>query len=257
MVKRTVRSTNARSTTRSPRRSWRPPTPHPEGKPRGPKPRRSPTPVGRADGPTRYPSSAPYPPLSYGHCYPGYHGQVQQHVDYAPYMVPPVPHLMIPSGMSYTAWPMPSIPWPVPMTQSMKAGCPPGCECHYEHAYGPQLNGDGAALYGPPPPQAYLHPQPQSQPQMQQQSRAGTEYDAHLHPVSRSSRSSTERDDTKRPSHSRSVKSRHGQQPSMSNSVLATNGSVVATPLKTQVERIKHESRGVSAIPNHDKHPDI
>jgi hypothetical protein len=43
----------------------------------------------------------------------------------------------------------------------------------------------------------------------------------------------------------------------MSNSVLATNGSVVATPLKTQVERIKQESRGVSAIPNHDKHPDI
>ncbi|RGP79712.1 40s ribosomal s8 [Fusarium longipes] len=238
VVKRAVRSTNARSRSRSPRHAWRPPTPHPEGKPRGPKSRHSPSPVAQIDELTRYPTSAAYPSLSYSHYYPGFHGQVQEYIDYVPYMMPPMPHLMVPPAMPYTAWPMLASPWPVPMTQPSKSGCPPGCECHYKRAYGSQFNGDGGTFYGQPPPQTYLRPQPQSQPRTQQQtlqqSRPGTDYDAHLHPLSRSS---AENDDTKRPSQIRSIKSLHGETPSMSNSVPAN------TPLKTQVERIKQESR--------------
>ncbi|RGP70643.1 40s ribosomal s8 [Fusarium sporotrichioides] len=237
VVKRSVRSANSRSSTRSPRRAWRPPTPHPEGKPRGPKSRRSPAP---GDVPTRYLPTSPVPPLSYGHCYPEYPGSVQQHIDYAPFMLPPMQSPIMPSMMPFAAWHMPPAPWPMPLAQPSNVGCPLDCECHFERVFGHPPSGDSGALYGPPPPQAYVHPQLQSRPQMQQQSPTVTEYDAHSQPTSRSS---AEKDDRNRPSHIRSVKNRHGQKPSMSSSVLTTNGPTAATPLKTQVERIKQESR--------------
>ncbi|KAM0305505.1 hypothetical protein ACHAPM_001886 [Fusarium culmorum] len=241
VTKRSGRSTNSRSSTRSPRRSWRPPTPHPEGKPRGPRSRRSPAPI---DISTRYVPSTPFPPLSYTPCYPDYHGHVQQHIDYPPFMVPP---FAVPPMMPLAAWHMPPAPWPIPLHQSPIAGCPLDCECHFERAFGPLPNGDGRVVYGrPPPPQAYLHPQPQSRPQMQQQSQTVAEYDAHSQPTSRSS---TEKDEPKRPSHGISIKSRQGRSPNVSSSALIVNASTVATPLKTQVERIKQESRGMMSVP--------
>ncbi|CEI64297.1 hypothetical protein FVEN_g11080 [Fusarium venenatum] len=232
VAKRTGRSSNLRSSTTSPRRTWRPSTPHPEGKPRGPKSHRSLTPI---NIPTRYLPSAPFPPLSYGQCYPECHGQVHHHIDYPPFVSPPMPPLMVPTMMPFAAWPMPP-----------NIGCPPDCEYQFERVYGPLPNEDGGALYGPLPPQAYLHPQPQSRPPMQQQSRIETEYDSHPRSASRSS---TEMDDQNRPSHIRSVKGHHGQKPNMLSSVLTANGPSGATHLKTQVEKIKQESRGMMSVP--------
>lgn len=253
--KKTVRSTSARSRTRSPRRSWRPPTPHPEGKPRGSKSHRPPTPVTQVNAPARYPSPAAYPPLSYNHYYPGHHNQVmQQHMSYTPYVFLPMPHVTTPSVMPYTTWPMPPAPCPAPMVQPPTARYSPEPGCHYGRAYGPRLNGDGGALYGPPPPQAYFHPQPPVQLQTQQESQTATDDDAHSQPLSHPP---TENDNKKGASRSKLIKSRHERKTSMSSSVLASDGSAIATPLKTQVEKIKRESRGASAIANHDKHPDI
>ncbi|KAL3605766.1 hypothetical protein FPOAC2_00717 [Fusarium poae] len=237
VAKRTARSTNSRSRTRSPRRTWRPPTPHPEGKPRGLKSHRSTTPVNM---PTRYLPSAPFPPLSYSQCYPEYHSQVHQHIDYQPFVSPHMPPLMVPSMMPFAAWPMPPAPWQMPLAQPPNTGCPPDYECQFERVYGPLPNEDGGALYGPLPPQAYLHPQQQSRPQIQHQSQLGTEYDTQ---EQSNCRSSTEKDDRSRPSHIRSVKSHHGQKPSMSSPILTANGPSGATHLKTQVEKIKQESR--------------
>lgn len=251
--RRTARSA-ARNRSKSPRLAWRPPTPHPEGKPRGSKSRRSPTPTAHINGIARYPSPAPYPPPPYNHYYPGHHVQIPpQHVEYGPFIVQPMPQLMAPPVVSYASWSIPSLPWSVPGAQPTETGYPSGFEYHNERPYGAILASYSGAVYGPPSPQSYLHPQPQVHQQLQQ-SQAGTERDAYLQPLSPPS---TETDDTTHSSHSKPSKSRHRQKKSISSSGLASDGAAIVTPLKTQVEKIKRESRVTTTIPNHDKHPDI
>ncbi|RFN53200.1 40s ribosomal protein s8 [Fusarium flagelliforme] len=223
--RRTARSA-ARNRSKSPRLAWRPPTPHPEGKPRGSKSRRSPTPTAHINGMARYPSPAPYPPPPYNHYYPGHHVQVPpQHVEYGPFIVQPVPQLMAPSVVSYASWSMPSLSWSVPGAQPTATGYPSGFEYHNECPYGAILASHIGVVYGPPPPQTYAHQQPQ-------QSQAGTEHDAHLQPLSPPS---TETDDTTHSSHSKPGKSRHRQKKSISSSGLASDGTAIVTPLKTQM----------------------
>ncbi|RBR08146.1 uncharacterized protein FIESC28_10338 [Fusarium coffeatum] len=229
--RRTARSA-ARNRSKSPRVAWRPPTPHPEGKPRASKSRRSPTPTTHVNGPARYPSSAPYPPPPYNHYYPGHHTQVpQQHVEYGPIIVQPMSQLMVPPVLSYASWSIPSLPWSVPGAQPTEIGYPPGFEYHNERPYGAMLTGHISAVYGPPPPQAYPHPQPQVHQQLQQ-SQAETERDTHIQTLSPPS---TETDDTTHSSHSKPGKSRHRQKKSISSSGLANDGTAIITPLKTQM----------------------
>ncbi|KAJ4137559.1 hypothetical protein NW768_003146 [Fusarium equiseti] len=253
MGRRTARSA-ARNRSKSPRLAWRPPTPHPEGKPRGSKSRRSPTPTAHINGMARYPSPAPYPPPPYNHYYTGHHVQIpQQHVDYGPFVVHPMPQLMAPPVISYASWSMPLLPWSVPGAQPTEIGYPPGFERHNERPHSTILTGHSGVVYGPPSPQTYIHPQPPVQQQMQQ-TQQGTERDAHLQPLSPPS---TETDDITHSSHSKPGKSRHRQKKGISNSGLADDGTTITTLLNAQVEKVKRESKVTTAILNHDKHPDI
>ncbi|KAG5663700.1 hypothetical protein KAF25_006285 [Fusarium avenaceum] len=116
-TKRSTRSRNTIAKLRSPRRAWRPPTPHPEGKPRGSRGgRRTPTPAPQVVQQTGYLAPVAHPPAEY-HYY-------DQRAPY-PVMQPIAPYapLMGQPMMSYSPvpWQMPSILWQnsVPQLQNV------------------------------------------------------------------------------------------------------------------------------------------
>ncbi|KAF4449160.1 hypothetical protein F53441_7556 [Fusarium austroafricanum] len=145
-ARRDLRSTDtgakARARTRSPRRAWRPPTPHPDGKPRGVRPRRTPTPSFQGVPPVGYPGPVVYPPPSYSHYVPAPPRQIMHYpIDYAPPMGPPV------VSYSPVPWPIPSTPWLVPLPQpEVMINCPPDFDGLHEHMDWPSFEGDRLSL---------------------------------------------------------------------------------------------------------------
>lgn len=249
-TKRGTRSRNAIAKSRSPRRAWRPPTPHPEGKPRGSRGgRRTPTPAPQIVQQTGYLAPVAHPPAEY-HYY-------DQRAPY-PVMQPIAPYapLMGQPMMSYSPvpWQMPSIPWQNPVPQLQNVDSSRECICPFCDPSSLAYNLYFCAKMNKPPPSTqqpyfYTHPQPQPQPQPQMQ---------YLQPQPRfESHSSPQISDSQSASHSESVASRHVCRKSTSGSVVAAKGSASAIPAKTQVERIKDQNRSVLSGSNRCRFPDV
>ncbi|KAF5545521.1 hypothetical protein FMEXI_6066 [Fusarium mexicanum] len=105
-----VRPAIPRARTRSPRRAWRPPTPHPDGRPRGSRLRRTPTPDQRFMPSAGYPVPLVSPNPTYSH-FPSEppHPMMHHPINYAPRMGPS----LVPPMMPYSplAWPLGPVPW--------------------------------------------------------------------------------------------------------------------------------------------------
>ncbi|KAF5629297.1 hypothetical protein F52700_7616 [Fusarium sp. NRRL 52700] len=103
-----MRPADARARARSPRRAWRPPTPHPDGRPRGSRLRRTPTPNQRVTSSAGYPVPLIFPNPTYNH-FPSEppHPMMHPPFNYAPRMVPysPLP------------WPLAPVPWSAHLAQ--------------------------------------------------------------------------------------------------------------------------------------------
>jgi hypothetical protein len=239
-TKRGTRSHNAKAKSRSPRRAWRPPTPHPEGKPRGSRGgRRTPTPAPpQVVQQTGYLAPMVNPPAEYD-----YYDQRAPH----PVMQPIAPYapLMGQPMMSYSPvpWQMPPIPWQNPVPQLQNVGSSRECICAFcdpsSLAYNLYFC---PKMYKTPPstqqPYFYTHPQPQPQPQPQMQPQM-----QYLQPQPRpESHLSPQISDSQSASYSEFVKS-HVRKKSTPSSVVAAKGPVASIPVKTQVERIKDQSR--------------
>ncbi|KAM0292083.1 hypothetical protein ACHAPQ_001995 [Fusarium lateritium] len=249
--KRGMRSHDAKARPRSPRRAWRPPTPHPEGKPRGSRGgRRAPTPAPQVVQQAGYLAPIVQPPTDYG-----YYDQR------APYPVmQPIPPYMPPMGqpmMSYSPvpWQMPSTSWQNPVPQLQYVDSSRECMCTFCDPSSLAYNLYCCTKMCKQPPSApqpyfYTHTQQQLQPQPQVQ-----------YPVQPQPRpefySSSQISDSQTASHNESVKSLHARKKSTSSSVVAAKGPAAATPLKTQVEMIKDQSRGAPSGSNRSKCPDV
>ncbi|KAJ4271394.1 hypothetical protein NW762_000096 [Fusarium torreyae] len=143
-------------------RPYRPPTPHPDGKSRGSRGRRAPTPLAKVVSPVEYAVPIGYQPSSYGYYAMGPPGPVMPPpppMNYAPHMPPPLPYSPVP-------WAITPAPWPVPVPQPQVVFCPPGCDGNHTHEPWAMFEGTSGTYYAPMP---LLQPQPQVQMQMQMQ----------------------------------------------------------------------------------------
>jgi hypothetical protein len=251
-IKRDMRSHDAKAKPRPSRRAWRPPTPHPEGRPRGSRGgRRTPTSVPQvAVQQTGYLAPMVHPPTDYD-----YYGQrapypVMQPV--APY-APPMGQPMMP--YSPVPWHIPSTSWQNAVPQLQNVDPSRECICAYCDPSSLAYNLCFCTeMYETPPsapqPYFYTHPQPQPQPQPQ------VRYQVQPQPRPES-HSSSQVSDSQSASHSESVKIRHARKKSTSSSMVGAKGSAAVVPLKTQVEMIKDQSRGAPSGSNRSKCPDV
>jgi hypothetical protein len=247
-TKRGMQSHDAKAKLRSPRRSWRPPTPHPEGRPRGSRGgRRAPTPAPQVVvQQTGYLAPMVHPPTDYDYYSQRAPYPVMQHV--APY-APPMGQPM----MSYSPVPlhMPSISWQNPVLQLQNVDSSRECMCNFCDPSSLAYNLFFCPnMYKTPPsaPQPYFHTHPQPHPQVQYQVQSQPRPESH---------SSSQVSDSQSTSHSESMKIRHARKKSTSSSMAGAKGSAALTPLKTQVEIIKDQSRGAPSGSSRSKCPDV
>ncbi|KAF5670999.1 40s ribosomal s8 [Fusarium heterosporum] len=230
-----TRPADARARTRSPHYSWRPPTPHPDSRPRGSRGRRAPTPVVQTMPPTGYPFPVAYPPPFYNYYDLRSTYQVMQpHMHYAQHMVPPM------MSFSPVPWHMPPAPWSVPEAPPQDFEGPLDFECYYEDSALAAFDTDGKLVYyaGSPIPPSYVYPDPPPRSQPQQR----VQY--HMPPqAGHGSFSSSQTSDPQGTSQGHSMKGRQPNKSSSFSCVVTAKGPTTSAPLKTQVEMIKDQDR--------------
>ncbi|KAM0556814.1 hypothetical protein ACHAPJ_005874 [Fusarium lateritium] len=217
-------------------RPYRPPTPHPDGKPRGSRGRRAPTPVAKVVSPIEYAVPVGYQPVSYGPYAMGPPGPVMPPpppVNYAAHMAPPmVPPMPPPLPYSPVPWAMTPAPWPVPVPQPQVVFCPPGCDGDHTHEPWAMFEETSGTYYAPMPlPQ----PQPQVQVQMQMQMQ--------MQPLPQPQ--------------SDSESSSSSSPESTSSSLVAIDGSASGSPFRRHSDMMKDEIEEQSSNSKSSKHPDI
>ncbi|KAF5574429.1 hypothetical protein FPCIR_13587 [Fusarium pseudocircinatum] len=240
---------DARARTRSPKRAWRPPTPHPDGRPRGSRLRRTPSPNQRAMSLAGYPVALVFSNPTYSH-FPSErsHPVIHLPINYAPRMGPS----LVPPMMPYSplTWPLAPVPWsPHSAQPEMMMDYPVDYDSHYEQMDWPSFEGGSGMYYAPQPPQHFVYHQPEShiRPQMQPHS----QYRMHLQPPQRSGLyPASQGSDSQSDSRTQPTGSQHEKKASASSSAkasnfssgAATNVSDTTTPLRTQFDRIDDQS---------------
>ncbi|KAF5712311.1 hypothetical protein FGLOB1_4559 [Fusarium globosum] len=184
-----MRPADTRERTRSPRRAWRPPTPHPDGRLRGSRLRRTPTPNQRVMSSAGYSVPPVFPNPTYNQ-FPSEppHQMMYPPINYAPRIGPS----LVPPMMPYSPlpWQLAPAPWSAHSAQpEVMMDYPADYDSHYEQTDWPSFEGESGVYYAPQPPsnlppQHFLYHQPESQmrPQMQPYS----QYRMHLQPPERS-----------------------------------------------------------------------
>ncbi|KAL9574544.1 hypothetical protein ACKAV7_001409 [Fusarium commune] len=259
-----IRPTDARARTRSPRRVWRPPTPHPDGRPRGSRLRRAPTPNQSIMSSVGYPVPLVFPNPTYSH-FPlePPHPMMHHPINYAPRMGPS----LVPPMMPYSPlpWPIAPVPWSAHLAQpEMMMDYPADYDSHYEQMDWPSFEGESGMYYAPQPRptlplQHFIYYQPESpmRPQMQPHS----QYRMHLQPPKKSELYPTSQgSDSQSDSRSQPTESQHEKKASSSSSTkesncssgAATNVSDATTPLRVQVDMIKDQSGGAQLGSKHN-----
>ncbi|KAF5020003.1 hypothetical protein F66182_7991 [Fusarium sp. NRRL 66182] len=207
-------SLESRPRSKTPRpRPWRPPTPHPDGKPRGLREDEVISSDTRGVIPASWVASMTYPLNPYPYSMVSPNPAIPTPVNYAPPIQPGVPQ----SLMTYSPvpWTIPSPQWVAPAPQPPMMQCPAGCGG--VHPYGTYPH----SVYNQVTRQWHMfQPDPQLQLQLQSQ------------PMSHGS---SQKSDSRSPSRNTTVKGRNGQYGSTSSSLVVTNGSAPGTPLKTQM----------------------
>ncbi|KAM0340715.1 hypothetical protein ACHAPU_010387 [Fusarium lateritium] len=239
-VRKDIQPEDARERTKSTRRSWRPPTPHPNARPRGSKGRRAPTPVFQPMCQTGYSVPVAYPPAYHNYydprtAYPA----MQPPMHYAQHIAPPM------MSFSPVPWYMSPAPWSVPEAPPHTFEGPPDFECCYEDSASAAFDADGSVVYytQAPVPASYVYPDPP--PRSQAQQRMQYQMPPQLGP---GSCPSSQMSDPQDASQGHSTKSRQANKPSSSSSsVVAAKGPITSAPLMTQVEMIKNQDRGVTS----------
>ncbi|WKT39647.1 hypothetical protein QSH57_001466 [Fusarium oxysporum f. sp. vasinfectum] len=259
-----MRPTDARARTRSPRRVWRPPTPHPDGRPRGSRLRRAPTPNQRIMSSVGYPVPLVFPNPTYSH-FPSEppHPMMHHPINYAPRMGPS----LVPPMMPYSPlpWPIAPVPWSAHFAQpEMMMDYPAYYDSHYEQMDWPSFEGESGMYYAPQPPptlppQHFINYQPESH--MRPQMHPHSQYRMHLQPPERSGLYPTSQgSDSQSDSRSQHTESQHEKKASTSSSAkesnsssgAATNVSDTTTPLRIQVDMIKDQSGGAQPGSKHN-----
>ncbi|KAF5610397.1 uncharacterized protein FSUBG_3313 [Fusarium subglutinans] len=249
-----MRPAISRARTRSPRRAWRPPTPHPDGRPRGSRLRRTPAPDQRFMSSAGYPVPLVSPNPTYSH-FPSEppHPMMHHPINYAPRMGPSLVPPMMP--FSPLAWPLAPVPWSAHLAlPEVVMDYPEDYDSHYEQMDWPSFEGDSGMYYAPQPaanlpPQHFVYYQPHSQYRMHLQppERSG------FHPTSRGSDSQSEsRSQPSRSQHEQKASTSSSAKASNSSSGAATNVSDTTTPLRTQFDMIKDQSGGAQLRSKHN-----
>ncbi|KAF5719082.1 hypothetical protein FMUND_4871 [Fusarium mundagurra] len=247
-----TRPADARGRTRSPRRAWRPPTPHPDGRPRGSRGRRTPTPNQRATSSSGYPVPLVFSNPTYSH-FPSEPSHPTMHppINYAPRMGPS----LVPPMMPYSplSWPLAPIPWSAHLAQpDMTMDYPADYDSHYEQMDWPLFEGGSGMYYAPQPPQppqppqhfVYYQPESHTRPQMQPHSRYRMQPPERpeLYPASQGSGSqSGSRSQPTGSQHEKKASTSSSAKASNSSSGAATNVSDTTTPLRTQFDMINEQ----------------
>ncbi|KAI1022608.1 hypothetical protein LB503_000428 [Fusarium chuoi] len=259
-----MRPADTRARTRSPRRAWRPPTPHPDGRPRGSRLRRTPTPNQRLMSSAGYSVPPVFPNPTYNQ-FPSEptHQMMYPPTNYAPRMGPS----LVPPMMPYSPlpWPLAPSPWSAHSAQpEVMMDYSSDYDSHFEQTDWPSFEGESGMYYAaqPPsnlPPQHFLYYQPESQ--MRPQTQPYSQYRMHLQPPERSELYPTSRgSDSQSESRSQPTGSQHGKKASTSSSTkasnsssgTATNVSETTTPLRTQFDMIKGQRGGEQLRSKHN-----
>ncbi|KLO79313.1 uncharacterized protein LW93_2680 [Fusarium fujikuroi] len=248
-----MRPADTRARTRSPRRVWRPPTPHPDGRPRGSRLRRTSTPNQRVMSSAGYSVPPVFPNPTYNHfpSEPPYQ-MIYPPINYAPRIGPS----LVPPMMPYSPlpWQLAPAPWSAHSAQpEVMMDYPADYDSHYEQTDWPSFEGESGIYYAPQPPpnlppQHFLYYQPESH--MRPQIQPYSQYRMHLQPPERSVLYPTSRgSDSQSESRSQPTGSQHEKKASTSSSTkasnsssgTATNVSDTTTPLRTEFDTIKDQ----------------
>ncbi|RKL46105.1 hypothetical protein BFJ72_g3013 [Fusarium proliferatum] len=183
-----MRPADTRARTRSPRRAWRPPTPHPDGRPRGSRLRRTPTPNQRVMSSAGYSVPPVFPNPTYNH-FPSEppHQMMYPPINYAPRIGPS----LVPPMMPYSPLPWQLAPalWSAHSAQpEAMMDYPADYDSHCEQTDWPSFEGESGMYYAPQPPpnlppQHFLYYQPDSH--MRPQIQPYSQYRMHLQPPER------------------------------------------------------------------------
>ncbi|EWG36628.1 hypothetical protein FVEG_14689 [Fusarium verticillioides 7600] len=259
-----TRPADARARTRSPKRAWRPPTPHPDGRPRGSRLRRTPSPNQRAMSLAGYPVPLVFPNPTYSH-FPSdrSHPMIHPPINYAPHMGPS----LVPPTMPYSplTLPLAPVPWSAHSAQpGMMMDYPVDYDSRYAQMDWPSFEGGSGMYYAPQPPQHFVYYQPESHGRRQMQ--PYSQYRMHLQPPQRSELyPASQGSDSQSDSRTQPTGSQHEKKASTSSSAkasnfssgAATNVSDTTTPLRTQFDIINDQSGGAQLRSKYNKYPDI
>ncbi|KAF4343679.1 40s ribosomal s8 [Fusarium beomiforme] len=264
-TKGSMRLLDARARTRSPRRAWRPPTPHPDGRPRGSRSRRAPPPPPPPPGP-RVMSPVGYPvPLVYRSPF-GHYASIPSHpmthypINYASRLGPSMAPPMMP--YSPLPWSITPAPWIIPLAQpEMMMDYPSDRDSSPKHEGWPSFERESGMYHASLPPPPVLPPQPYIYPHTEPPMGLHRQSEMNLQPPPRSEPyPPAQGSDSPWFSRSQSTESRHEKNSSTSgtsnasnsSSTAATNGSSTATPSIIQADMIKNQSGGAQLGSKHN-----